>query len=336
MDGSREQAMLRAAQLYYYENMTQAAIADRLKCTRWTVGRLLEEARASGMVTITINHPHARMRDLEEALCAAFSLREAVVMPQQSGASATAALVSAAAAEYLTGIRPKVKSLGIAWGRTMTSVARAMPEGWTVNLEVFQTYGGLVRSNDDEVADSIGLMARRGQGVGHMIPAPAIVTEVKLGQWLRREPSVARTLVQAPTADVLMFSPGILEPDSVLVRSGFLTERGMARLKAMGAVTDLFSHFVDAQGQIVSKELEMRTIAVPLHAVQEAKHSVAVGSGAAKALPLRVSLSAGYANVVITDATTAEMIVDPSLIPPHTSYVHMTAGIDDPMDATCE
>lgn len=135
-----------------------------------------------------------------------------------------------------------------------------MPEGWTTNLEVFQTYGGLVRSNDDEVADSIGLMARRGRGVGHMIPAPAIVTEVSLGRWLRREPSVARTLTQAPSADLLVFSPGILEANSVLVPSGFLTVNGMARLKKMGAVTDLFSHFVDCAGNIVSEELELRTI----------------------------------------------------------------------------
>lgn len=36
-------------------------------------------------------------------------------------------------------------------------------------------------TNDDVVADSIGLMARRGRGVGHMLPAPAIVSYVELG-----------------------------------------------------------------------------------------------------------------------------------------------------------
>lgn len=190
-----------------------------------------------------------------------------------------------------------------------------MPEGWTTNLEVFQTYGGLVRSNDDEVADSIRLMARRGRSVGHMIPAPAIVTEVNLGRWLRREPSVARTLTQAPSADLLVFSPGILEADSVLVPSGFLTVNGMARLKKMGDVTDLFSHFVDCAGNIVSEELELRTIAVPLDAVKSARNSLAVDSGHAKAMPLRVSVSSGYANVIVTDSCTAQMMLRPELIP---------------------
>lgn len=61
MDHDREAQMLRAAQLYYYENLTQGAIADRMNCTRWTVGRLLDEARACGIVAISINHPRSRV-----------------------------------------------------------------------------------------------------------------------------------------------------------------------------------------------------------------------------------------------------------------------------------
>ena len=74
MDDDREMAVLRAAQLYYYENMTQDSIADRLGCTRWTVGRHLEEARQSGIVRITINHPRARVRHLEKELAERFGI----------------------------------------------------------------------------------------------------------------------------------------------------------------------------------------------------------------------------------------------------------------------
>ncbi|MDO4258540.1 MAG: sugar-binding domain-containing protein [Actinomycetaceae bacterium] len=310
MDSLRDQQMLQAAQLYYYEQLTQAAIAERMDCTRWTVGRLLDEARSSGMVTITINHPHARVRMIETELMERFDLREAIVLPFQGGESLTSALVASAAAVHITHIRPRITSIGVAWGRTMTAVAREMPEGWTTGLQVFQTYGGLVRTNDDTVADSIGMMARRGEGVGHMIPAPAIVAEVPLGRWLKREPSVFQTLEAATKADLLVFSPGVLEPNSVLVRSGFLTANGMAKLSAMGAVTDLFSHFVDAYGQVVSKELEARTIAISLDSVKRAKARMVVASGEAKILPLKVVLAGGYANIVVTDEVTARAVLD--------------------------
>ena len=310
MDGDRELLVLRAAQLYYYENLTQDAIANRMSCTRWTVGRLLEEARASGIVSITINPPRARVRELEKQIIATFGIPEAIVVRAQETLAATGALVAATTADYITGTRPTPTSLGIAWGRSLTAVARAMPDEWTRGLDVSQMYGGLVRSNDDEVADSIGLMARRGHGVGHMIPAPAIVTDGDLGVRLLREPSVVSTLTAAPASDLVIYSPGILEPESVLVRSGFLSAKEMEELRGLGAVTDLFSHFVDAQGRPVSEDFERRTIAVRLSAVRGAKKTVAIGWGPLKAEPLAVCMRSGLAKTLIVDEDTARGILE--------------------------
>lgn len=309
MDHDREAQMLRAAQLYYYENLTQGAIADWMNCTRWTVGRLLDEARACGIVAISINHPRSRVPALEKRLIEAFGLGEAIVVRQQSTPAGTLELVAAAAADYITALRPQPESMGIAWGRTLTAVARAMPEDWAHGVDVYQTYGGLTRSNDDVVADSIGLMARRARGVGHMLPAPAIVSDVDLGRRLRNEPSVARTLAVAPRSDILVFSPGVLEEESVLVRSGFLTERGMERLRAMGAVTDIFSRFLDMSGEPVFQELEERTIAIPLDAVRQAKRSVAVASSLVKAVPMLVALRSRLATAAVVDEELAKEIL---------------------------
>lgn len=309
MNVDRGAQMLRAAQLYYYDNLTQGAIADRLNCTRWTVGRLLEEARESGIVTISVNHPRARIPKLEKSLVDAFGLSDAIVVKRQSTDEGALHLVASMAADYVTALRPVPRSMGIAWGRTLTAVARAMPESWTYGLDVYQTYGGLTRSNDDVVADSIGLMARRGRGVGHMLPAPAIVSDVELGRRLRHEKSVADTLAEAPRADVLIFSPGVLEVGSVLVRSGFLTERGLRRLQEMGAVTDIFSRFLDCEGNPVSQELEERTIAIPLDTVRKAKMSIAVASGTKKAVPLAVALRSGLASVAIVDEELAQVVL---------------------------
>lgn len=281
-----------------------------MNCTRWTVGRLLDEARESGIVRISINHPRARIRELENELREAFGLRDAVVVKAQGSDAATVGLVAASASDFITSQRPRPGSLGIAWGRTLTAVARAMPDNWTSGLEVYQTYGGLVRSNDDEVADSIGLMARRGRGVGHMLPAPAIVTDAELGFRLRREPSVARTLAAGPSSDLMIYSPGVLEAESVLVKSGFLSENGMERLRSMGAVTDIFSHFLDEDGNPVSKELEARTIAVSLDDIRRSKMLLLVASGPAKVRPTRVAVRSGLAHVVITDGDTAQGILD--------------------------
>ena len=301
----REDLMLRAAQMYYYEGLTQAAIAERLGSTRWTVGRLLEEARSSGMVTVTISHPRARDRSLEESLRSTFGVSEAIVVPTQESAAATLSVVAAAAAEFIAGLRPRPGTMAVSWGRTLAAVARAMPNRWTRGLVVYQTFGGLVRSVDDVVSDSIGLMARKGQGVGYTIPAPAIVGDPNLGHRLRHEPSIASTLRAAAGADVTVFSPGTLRDDSILVRSGYLGGEDIESLRSRGAVADVFSHYVDSHGQPVSKEMDDRSVAMSLDALRKANLPVVVGAGVEKVEAMKVSVNSGLARVIVTDSGTA-------------------------------
>lgn len=42
-----EHAMVRAAELYYNDGLLQSEVADKLRLSRWKVGRLLEEARST-------------------------------------------------------------------------------------------------------------------------------------------------------------------------------------------------------------------------------------------------------------------------------------------------
>jgi deoxyribonucleoside regulator len=48
--------MIRVSHLYYEEMLTQEAIARRMNLTRWKIGRLLKQARDSGVVKIEIAH----------------------------------------------------------------------------------------------------------------------------------------------------------------------------------------------------------------------------------------------------------------------------------------
>ncbi len=77
----------------------------------------------------------------------------------------------------------------------------------------------------------------------------------------------------------------------------------------MGAVGDILSHFVDANGEPISAELERRTIALPLSRLATAKHKVAVAGEPAKAEVLVAGARAGLADVMIIDIPTAERVL---------------------------
>src|SRR6202043_4068082 len=72
---------LRAAWMYYVEEMTQNAIADRLGGGRVTVGRLLNDGRALHEVRVSVSRDIAELLRLEFALEQAFGIKEAVVAP---------------------------------------------------------------------------------------------------------------------------------------------------------------------------------------------------------------------------------------------------------------
>ena len=72
---------LRVAWMYYAEDMTQGAIAEKLGIGRVTVTRLLADARALHEVSISLSRGIAELPRLELALEQRFGLNEAIVAP---------------------------------------------------------------------------------------------------------------------------------------------------------------------------------------------------------------------------------------------------------------
>lgn len=302
----RDDLMLEAAQMYYFEGLTQSQIGDRLKCTRWTVGRLLEEARETGIVTISINHPRARARTLEVELVEKLNIDKAIVI---SGTDESDIAVAKAAANFLADLRPRPRSLAVSWGRTMSAVANELPQNWAPKVQVYQTNGGLTRIGSETVTSSIGTIAEKGPGTGHVLPAPAIVSGVEVAARLMAEPSIDTILSGAAGADATIFSPGPITKDSVLFESGYLRPDHVETFKKHGAVGDVMCHFITANGEPISVDLDRRTISLPLESLQDSKLKIAVADDANKASALLGAIRADLVDVLITNPDTAAAII---------------------------
>lgn len=306
---SHELAMLRAAELYYNERLTHAQIAEQLATSRWTIGRLLEQAREAGIVRITIEHPLARHHQLEVQLRQQFGVREALVVPSQSDSNVTVQAVCRAAAQHLTALRPRPSVLGVSWGRTTAGVAAALSDGWNAGVTVVQTNGGLALDGTGQVNVALRTIAERGPGRARMMPAPTIVQSVDLARALVRDPAVAGTLALAASARTILYSPGSATSTSVLVDSGYLSVDEVAQLQQRGVVGDVLSHFVDAAGRVVDEELDARTISMELDSLRRCPNSIAVVCGAEKLRAARAVLSAGLCATIITDAELASALL---------------------------
>jgi deoxyribonucleoside regulator len=312
MADSDELLAVRAAELYYDEELTQDQIGSQLHITRWKVGRLLSQARQSGIVRIEIVHPRARRVLVERALRERFGLKDVVVVSSAGVADDTELMrrTAQAAADFLTALRPVPATLGVSWGRTMHEVARALPNGWARGVGVVQINGGLSLTTNGVAASATAMsIAQKAQGSAHVLPIPAILEHVETKRGIERDRNVASVLQRAADASVFIYSAGVAGDDSALVHSGYLSPDEVEVLVGKGAVGDIVGRFIGADATPVDTELDARTVGVGTDVLGAAETSILVVSGRGKHAVTRALVTAGVCSVLITDENTAAALL---------------------------
>jgi deoxyribonucleoside regulator len=302
---------VRAAELYYEDSRTQDEIGLLLGLTRWKVGRLLSQAKDSGIIRIEIVHPRARRLPLERGLRDRFGLLDCVVVPVPDDASALQARVAEAAADYLQALRPVPKSLGVSWGRTLDDIASSLPDGWARHVDVVQINGGVsLNKRASTAATTAVAIARSGGGHATLLPSPAILERRETRLAIEADRTVAGVLELAAAASAYLYSAGVVDSSSVLVESGYLSRDDVAELTRKGAVGDVVGRYIDADGNIVDHELDERTVGLGLDQLRSAETSIAVIAGETKHHIARAVASSHLCTVLITDEATALALLE--------------------------
>ena len=163
----------RAARRYYFDDRSKIQIASELGISRFKVARLLDLARASGIVSINITGPGSLDVHLSDRLRERFGLRHAVVINTSRGDdSSMRQQLGQVAANLISEIDPDRRP-GLGWARVVLAMAdnctRSRPSRWSSSP---------VRHPTNVEASSIELVqdvARRaGADSIHLLP-PMIV-----------------------------------------------------------------------------------------------------------------------------------------------------------------
>jgi deoxyribonucleoside regulator len=310
---SDELLTVRAAELYYDENKTQDEIGALLGISRWKAGRLLTQARESGIVRIEIVHPRARRLGLERELCARFDLSDAVIVPDPDTRSDSDATirVAQAAADYLTSLRPVPRVLGVSWGRTLNEVADRLPDGWATGVTVVQINGGVsLNRRPGGAATMAATIAQRGSGQAVLLPSPAILERIETKRAIEADRTVADVLARAAAASAYLYSAGVADSSSVLVESGYLTPDDVTELVRKGAVGDVVGRYIDADGNIVDPGLDERTVGLGLDELRSAATAIFVVAGSSKHDVARAIVMSGLCTVLVSDESTARALLE--------------------------
>lgn len=309
----REMLMIQVAKRYYELDMTMGDLSKELGLTRWQASRLLTEARETGVVRIEIVPRAPRSPEIESRLQKRWGLREAVVVPVNAEDEDDGLILDAvaqAAGRLLAGLG-KVPLIGVSWGRTMSAVAHRLPPFWNEGAEVVLLNGAMnIRTPSVRTNNVAELFARAANGTATLLPVPAILGQAATRVALEQDPTIASVLALGRRAPVICFGMGHMAADSVLLQSGFVSNDEVEALRRKGAVGDILSRYIDAEGRIVDADLDARTIGLDLRHCAEREFSIGVAAGRAKRAVTLACLRARFINVLVTDERTALHLLD--------------------------
>ena len=105
---------------------------------------------------------------------------------------------------------------------------------------------------------------------------------------------------------------GGMDDEATIVKNGILTKNDFTLLRMQGGVGDILSHFLDKNGAPISPSLEQRLISTPPELLRRLDNVIGVAGGPDKAAAILAALQGGYLDVLITDAETAELLLQMS------------------------
>ncbi|MHA7245255.1 sugar-binding transcriptional regulator [Arthrobacter tecti] len=313
----RSRDALRAAQMYYLQDLTMNAIARELRTSRSTVSRLLSMARETGLVQIQINNPLDRAPALEREIRYRYGV-EAHVVPVTDLVSDSDVLdrVAIQAARTLGPLVDSNAIIGVAWGSTISAVSHHLTRKVTHDSTIVQLNGaGNTQTTGITYASEI--LRRFGAAYGARVeqfPVPAFFdhAETKTAMWAER--SVKRILDLQHRMTMAIFGVGSVGAGipSHVYSGGYLDEDDMRILSESRVVGDVATVFFRADGTHSDIVLNERSTGPELELLAQVSRRICVVSGETKINGLRGALAAGLATDLILDERSARTLVQQS------------------------
>lgn len=298
---------LRVAWMYYAEDMTQGAIAEKLGIGRVTVTRLLADARALHEVAITLSREISDLPRLEIGLERRFGLREAIVTPLSSPDADPTVAIGAATGAHLSGfLRPDTR-IGVGWGRTLYSALDFVGGGQADT--VVSLLGGVSAVEHYNPAEFAWAFARLWKARCYLVAAPAIVDDADTRRRLIERCGIGETLAMTENLDAVLLSVGSLPGEVPDGRLNPLPQTTLDELAAAGAVGNVLYNFFDTAGQLVSHPINDRIMSAPIGTLSKAPERILASGGAAKVAAMKGAMALIRPTVLITDEVTAAALL---------------------------
>lgn len=296
------------ARRYYLDGKSKIEIADEFNLSRFKVARLLDSARATGLVRIEIGQPGAIDVVLSGELREAYGLVHAIVVDTpETDPLALRRLVGSAGADLLSEIATRSDVLGLGWARALVAMRPELRQ--LAAHSVVQLTGALSRPDvDDSSIELVRDVARVANCPAYRFYAPMIVHDASTATALRNNPEVARAFALFPTVTKAVVAVGGWDPAASTVYDAITPTERTALLR-LGVHADVSGVLLDRDGEAVHAPLTDRTICIDAADLRKIPEVIALAYGPEKASATRAAIRGGYVNGIVTHTGMAKALV---------------------------
>lgn len=315
--------LYQVAELYFVQDMTMDAIADRFGISRSTVSRMLTEAKSRGIVKISLRQPDRPSDRLSRQFQETFGVTAHIAGTQRSSHSGQRLeAVSRYAANLLEDGLRDGSILGVAWGTTTLTIAAHLAQTDAQDVTVVQLNGaaGPRTTGAGTSTPLLETMARAFNAELYPFPTPAFFDLEETRTLLWKESSVRRILAVRSAVDLAVFSVGAFHGPvlSQVYTEGHLTRAALRSLNENRVVGDICTVFVREDGSYADIDVNRRASGPTPADLARIPRRLCVVSGSHKVRGIVGALRSGAVTDLVIDDLTAKEVLDhlDYLVPP--------------------
>ena len=313
----RRRLAYEAALLYYMEDQTMEAIANRMGLSRSTVSRLVASAREEGLVRITLHAPQEPAATTASRLGAMYGINITIV-PVTNPTSELRRLerVAAMAGAMVSELVTDGTTIGVAWGTTLSAVSERLVPKDLERSTVVQLNGAAnpATTGIPFVGELLGNFSRAYDAKVMNFPVPAFFDYSTTRAALWRERSISAVREVGRSVDVAVFGVGAFASPvaSHVYASGYLSNEEVLQLRKDGVVGDCCTVLVRSDGSYADIEINSRASGPTPDELKKIPRRVCVVAGTAKVPALIGVLNSGAVTDLIIDDECAARTLEES------------------------
>ena len=295
------------ARRYYLEDQKQSDIARELGVSRPMVSRLLAEARALGVVEITVHDPETRTARLMERLRRMGSVQGGVLIDDGGDSDGANRLLSEGAGQLLWQLG--AQRLGVGWGYLIGQIVNWLeqnPQTDSPVTDICPLVGNAsIPARNYQSNENIRLMAQQLGAAPHFLYLPALPESLEEKEVLCSTEVYRQIYRQWETLDTALVNIGDYpsSPDfASLVRYGSL-------LQEQRACGRMLVYYFNEDGQVIQSEQDF-AIQIPVDVLRRCQNIIGVCSANTSAKAVRGALRSGLLTHIVARSDIIEAVFE--------------------------